>query len=109
MASDQAKDLIEPIWEYHHDIGKSITGGHVYRGSRVPELAGLYLYGDYVSGTMWGLRYDTEKKRVTANRVLRPNGFPIFSFGEDEKGEVYFLTSTTTGKGIYWFAPASKK
>ena len=40
---------------------------------------------------------------------LRPGGFPIYSFGEDDKGEVYFLTSTTTGKGIYWFAPETGK
>ncbi len=100
------KDLIEPIWEYHHDIGKSITGGHVYRGSRLPVLDGLYLYADYVSGTMWALRYDDKKKRVTANHVLRPTGFPVYSFGEDERGEVYFLTSTTTGEGIHWFVPA---
>jgi glucose/arabinose dehydrogenase len=98
------KGLIDPIWEYHHDVGKSITGGHVYRGKRIPALEGLYLYGDYVSGVMWGLRYDKEKKRVTANHVLRSSGFPIYSYGEDEKGEVYFLTSTPNGKGIYWFA-----
>jgi glucose/arabinose dehydrogenase len=103
--TEPRKDLIEPIWEYHHDVGKSMTGGTVYRGSRVPALEGLYLYGDYVSGTMWGLRYDPKERRVKANHVLRPAGFPIYSFGEDEKGEVYFLTSTPNGKGIYWFAP----
>jgi glucose/arabinose dehydrogenase len=97
------KDMIDPIWEYHHDIGKSITGGHVYRGPRVKALEGLYLYADYVSGTMWALRYDEKQKRVTANHVLRQGGFPVFSYGEDEKGEVYFLTSTPTGKGIFWF------
>jgi glucose/arabinose dehydrogenase len=102
-------DLIEPIWEYHHDIGKSITGGHVYRGSRIPELQGLYLYADYVSGVVWGLRYDEKLKRVVANHTLRPNGFPVFSFGEDDKGEVYILTSTTTGQGIHWFVPAGEK
>jgi glucose/arabinose dehydrogenase len=97
------KELIEPIWEYHHDVGKSITGGAVYRGERLPELAGLYLYGDYVTGRIWGLCYDESRQRVTANRPIRDKGFPIYSFGEDEKGEVYLLTQTTTGKGIYWF------
>jgi glucose/arabinose dehydrogenase len=98
------KDMIEPIWEYHHDVGKSITGGHVYRGSRVKALEGLYLYADYVTGHVWGLRYDEKKKRVTANHWLRKGGFPVYSFGEDEKGDVYLLTSTPEGKGLFRFA-----
>jgi glucose/arabinose dehydrogenase len=98
--------MIEPIWEYHHDVGKSITGGHVYRGARLKALQGLYLYADYVTGHVWGLRYDEGKKRVTANHLLRRGGFPVFSFGEDDRGEVYLLTSTPTGKGIHWFVPA---
>jgi glucose/arabinose dehydrogenase len=100
------KGMIDPIWEYHHDIGKSITGGPVYRGTRVKALDGLYLYADYVSGTVWALRYDEKKKRVTANYTIRQGGFPVFSFGEDDQGDVYMLTSTATGKGIYRFAPA---
>ncbi len=98
-----SKDLIDPIWEYHHDEGKSITGGTVYRGERIPELQGMYLYADYVTGQVSALKYDEAKGRVTANRRIREKGFPVFSFGEDEKGEVYFLTETITGKGIYWF------
>ena len=96
-------DLIEPIWEYHHDVGKSITGGAVYRGSQFPELAGHYLYADYVSNKIWALKYDEGKGRVVANRPLKDPGRPVLSFGEDEKGEVYFLTTTTSGRGIYWF------
>jgi len=95
------KDLIEPIWEYHHDIGKSITGGLVYRGKRLPELEGYYLYGDYVSGRIWALKYDEAKKRVVANRPLVRTNVPIFSFGEDERGEVYFLGPTVSGQGIF--------
>jgi glucose/arabinose dehydrogenase len=95
------KDRIEPIWEYHHDIGKSITGGLVYRGKRLPELEGHYLYGDYVSSSIWALKYDEAKKRVVANRPLVRSTVPIFSFGEDERGEVYFLGPTLTGQGIF--------
>jgi glucose/arabinose dehydrogenase len=96
-------DLIDPIWEYHHDVGKSLTGGAVYRGKRLPELDGCYLYGDYVSARIWALRYDEGKKRVVANRRVRDPNVPILSFGEDEQGEIYFMTYTPTGRGIYWF------
>ena len=75
----------------------------VDRGPRLPELDGAYLYGDYVSTKIWALRHDETKKRVVANRPIKGNNLPIFSFGEDEKGEVYFLTSTLTGQGIFWF------
>jgi glucose/arabinose dehydrogenase len=97
-------DLIEPIWEYHHDVGKSLTGGCVYRGSRLPELNGAYLYADYVSGMIWALRYDPEKKRVVANRPIRDRKLPIMSFGEDEQGDVYLLTYAANGQGLYRFA-----
>lgn len=101
--ADVRKNLIDPIWEYHHDIGKSITGGVVYRGQRLPELQGWYLYADYVSTRIWALRYDEGKRRVIANRPIRDPNLPVMSFGEDEKGEVYFLTYTSSGQGIHWF------
>lgn len=97
------KDLIDPIWEYHHDIGKSITGGHVYRGKRLPELQGMYLYADYISSKIWALRYDETRRRVVANRPIPDPGVPVLSFGEDEDGEVYFLTTTASGRGIMEF------
>jgi glucose/arabinose dehydrogenase len=101
--SGPRKDLIDPIWEYHHDTGKSLTGGTVYRGKRLPELYGYYLYADYVVPRIWGLRYDEEKGRVVANRPIRDPNMPVMSFGEDETGEVYFMTYSASGKGLYWF------
>jgi glucose/arabinose dehydrogenase len=112
MPKSPGKDLIEPIWEYHHEVGKSITGGAVYRGPRLPELDGAYIYGDYVSCKIWALRYDDAQKRVVENRPIRDKNVPIFSFGEDQQSEMYLLTSTTSGRGIYWFVrtgEASKK
>ncbi len=91
--SGPRKDLIEPVWEYHHDVGKSITGGSVYRGKNVPALAGKYLYADYITGKLWALNYDAKRWRVVGNHPLaRPDNMPIITFGEDEKGEVYFGT-----------------
>lgn len=108
---DVNKDMIEPIWEYHHNIGKSITGGHVYRGKRLPELDGYYLYGDYITTKIWALKYDEAKKRVVENRSIRDPNVPILSFGEDEQGEVYFLTTTISGQGIRRFVrpPVDRK
>ncbi len=88
--SERRADLIDPIWEYHHDIGKSITGGEVYRGTAVPELVGSYLYADYVSGRFWALKYDPATQQVVANRPIHSEGNkPIITFGTDEAGEVY--------------------
>ena len=88
--SDAKPELIEPIWEYHHAIGKSITGGVVYRGKKVPELQGCYLYGDFVSGKLWALKYDDKAKKVVANYILQGDNLPVMTYGEDESGEVYF-------------------
>lgn len=85
-------ELIDPILEYHHDIGKSITGGSVYRGTRVPELVGKYVYADYVSGMLWALDYDEKTGKVVTNYSLTGNKLPVMSFGEDEKGDMYFTT-----------------
>jgi glucose/arabinose dehydrogenase len=99
----EKKELIDPIWEYHHDVGKSITGGTVYRGKQFPELTGHYVYADYVTSKIWALKYDTQAGRVTANRPIPDPAKPVLSFGEDEAGELYFLTVSNTGKGIYRF------
>ncbi len=96
--SEPRPDLIEPIWDYHHNIGKSITGGHVYRGKKLPQLDGCYLYADYVTGKVWALKYDEAQKKVVANYTIRGNVSPIMSFGEDEQGEAYY---TTDGGLIY--------
>ena len=98
-------DLIEPIWEYHHETGKSITGGHVYRGKKFPQLAGCYLYADYVSGKVWALKYDEAAKKVVANYSIAGNIMPIMSFGEDEQGESYYTTDTGQ---IYTFQAVGK-
>jgi glucose/arabinose dehydrogenase len=74
-----------PIAEYAHDDGRcSVTGGYVYRGQAVPALAGIYLYGDYCTGEIFGLADDGQQ-------MLLSTGMRISSFGEDEAGEVYVV------------------
>lgn len=96
-------DLIEPIAEYPHtdDWGKSIMGGAVYRGPKTPELDGYYLYGDYVTGKLWGLMRGGDGK-VSANRPIKWSGLPIMTFGQGDDGEVYMTTHNGGGR-IYRF------
>ena len=101
-------EFIDPIWEYSHDVGKSITGGTVYRGSRLPELEGHYLYADYVTNKLWALKYDETAKRVVANHSIPDKGVPVMSFGEDETGDVYFMTYSGSGRAIYRFARSAR-
>lgn len=79
--------LTLPIWEYGRDLGVSVTGGHVYRGVRVSELVGEYVYGDFGSGNIWGLRYDGQAP--ASNRLLLKSGLSIASFGVDAANELY--------------------
>ncbi|REJ72062.1 MAG: DUF1080 domain-containing protein [Planctomycetota bacterium] len=102
-------DLIEPIWEYDHQVGKSITGGVVYRGKRLPELQGKYVYADYVTGRIWALDYDEDAGEVVSNEAIpSPGGTAIISFGEDEQGEVYYTIVAADGRGIYRFVPTGE-
>ena len=82
-------NLVLPVTEYDHSAGCSITGGHVYRGSQFPALSGIYFYGDFCTGTVWGLRQAADGGWSQA--VLLQTGHRISSFGEDEAGEVYLI------------------
>ena len=100
-ASCNRDNLQAPVAEYDHSLGCSITGGYVYRGQRVRELEGVYLYADFCSGRIWGLRHDGAAVTAQAELVKAP--FQISSFGEDAEGEVYVVGFDG---GIYTFAAA---
>ncbi len=86
----QDLELIAPIWEYDHaDRHCSVTGGAVYRGAAYPEWQGIYLYGDFCSGYVWGLLRDDGGQ--WQNSLLFDTSFLISSFGEDEAGELYVV------------------
>jgi glucose/arabinose dehydrogenase len=81
--------LILPIAEYSHDEGRSITGGFVYRGPLIAQLRGTYVFGDFISGNIWGL--DEEGSGVWTHSLLLATSLSISSFGQDGAGELYVL------------------
>ncbi len=91
-----APGLVLPVAEYDHDAGCSVTGGMVYRGRAFPLLDGIYLYGDYCSGRVWGMRRSGEQ---WLTKELARTKFSISTFGEDEDGELYIADHD--GGGIY--------
>ena len=87
--------------QYTHGQGCSITGGYVYRGTKVPALAGRYLFADYCSGEVWsmragprpgGVRDDTGRLGVKLANVT--------SFGQGPAGEIYVIANGS----LYRFA-----
>jgi glucose/arabinose dehydrogenase len=79
-------DLTLPVVEYSHDQGCSVTGGYVYRGQSIPEMQGVYLFGDFCSGNVWGLLKSGEG---WVSSILFRSGIQISTFGQDEAGEIY--------------------
>lgn len=83
----QQPTMILPVAEYGREFGCSVTGGYVYRGA-LPEWNGVYFYGDYCSGNVWGL---TLSNGQWQSQVLFEADVRITSFGQDESGEVYLV------------------
>ena len=72
--------LVLPVWEYRNPPGVSVTGGYVYRGTRVPELDGAYIYGDFGTGEIWALWYDGKNPATNTlidDRRLNVDGKPL--------------------------------
>lgn len=84
--------LVPPVIEYSHSDGCSITGGYVYRGTRVPDLAGLYLYGDYCGGWVRSFRFVGGRATEPLDWPALAVGGGLSSFGEDPRGELYVMT-----------------
>ncbi len=81
--------LTDPVLEYGHDQGCSVTGGYVYRGSELPDLYGVYLYGDYCTGKVWGTLPSDQAAWPSVE--LFSTGENISAFGQDQQGEVYLI------------------
>ncbi len=96
------KAISPPIKSHPHSEAASITGGYVYHGKRLPRLVGAYLYGDFLTGIIWGLRTDGE--RVVWEQELARTPLHLVAFGEDHDGELYLLDYDRT-KQIYRLVP----
>jgi glucose/arabinose dehydrogenase len=83
--------LTLPTFEYDHSQGdESITGGFVYRGTRIPQLVGTYVFGDFISGRVWGLSQDAQGMWQRRD-LFRLPAFGLSSFGQAQDGELYVV------------------
>jgi uncharacterized repeat protein (TIGR03806 family) len=115
--------ILEPVIEHSHSDFRSITGGFIYRGKRLPELSEQYIYGDFDTGRIWTLhevvsgivipgKKGDKKKGVRVavrgeGKELARTTYRIVTWGEDAAGELYFCDFT--GGGIYQLVKAQKK
>lgn len=84
--------ILPPTIDHPHSESSSITDGLTYYGTRLKELHGMHIYGDYDTGKLWGFRY--EKGAVTGHRELADTSHRVVGFGEDHDGEFYILDHT---------------
>ena len=92
--------FVKPFVEHHHTEARSLTGGVVYHGDRFPEMRGAYIYGDWSTGKIWGVKHQGRKK--TWHRELATTTLQITGFGIDARGE---LLIADHGGGFYQLEP----
>ncbi|KFP52901.1 HHIP-like 1, partial [Cathartes aura] len=119
LCTNSSMDDVLPIYAYPHKMGKSVTGGYVYRGCESPNLNGLYIFGDFMSGRLMSLKEDRGTGEWQYSEICMGTGqtcmFPglinnyyqyIISFAEDEAGELYFMStgipSATAPHGVVY-------
>jgi glucose/arabinose dehydrogenase/mono/diheme cytochrome c family protein len=96
--------ISKPFIEHSHAESRSLTGGLVYTGSKLPDLRGAYLYGDWSTGKIWGVRHD--KGKITWHKELADTTLQITGFGLDSKGELLIVD---WGSGIYQLEPSPRE
>lgn len=95
--------IIPPIKDHHHSEANSVIGGPVYRGRKLPDLIGSFIYGDYITGTIWAVRVDEDDSY--SHRTLVDTDQRITSFTEGSRGELYVLDYDYTGQ-VYELVPS---
>ena len=91
----QTATLVDPIFDYDHTQGDdTVIGGYVYHGTRIPGLAGNYVFGDFISGRIWSLTQDSQGKWVRTF-LLNSAANDLAGFGQDQNGELYTARYST--------------
>ncbi|MDZ4685144.1 MAG: PQQ-dependent sugar dehydrogenase [Planctomycetaceae bacterium] len=85
--------IVPPVAEHHHSEARSLTGGVVYYGDKLLDLRGVYIYGDYSTGRVWGIKHDGTQ--VTWHRELVDTPFAIAGFAETQDGELLIVDQNT--------------
>jgi len=96
VAECSGKTVVDPLFEYSHSLGCSVTGGYRYRGA-INGLYGIYVYADYCSGRIW---FGSHNGQNWSSTLWQDTSINISSFGEDEEGELYLVSLSGT---IYRF------
>uniref|UniRef100_H3BD98 Si:ch211-136a13.1 n=1 Tax=Latimeria chalumnae TaxID=7897 RepID=H3BD98_LATCH len=113
LCSNSSLNDILPIFAYPHKLGKSVTGGYIYRGCEMPNLNGIYIFGDFMSGRLMSLREDRgsgewlytelcmgQDQACNFPKLINNYLMYIISFAEDEAGELYFLSTGNPSAAI---------
>ena len=94
--------LIQPIAQYKHGPGCSVTGGYVYRGPSIPELDGRYIFSDFCSSQVWSMRAGPPPgglRDISSSLGMRLPSAGVRGFGEGSDGRLY----VTTGETVWRF------
>jgi glucose/arabinose dehydrogenase len=88
--------IIPPVKDHPHTEANSVIGGPVYRGDKLPDLAGSFVYGDYITGTIWAIRPD--KENAYSHTTLVDTDLRIVAFTQGSEGELFVLDYDYTGQ-----------
>ncbi len=84
--------ISKPLFEHEHFEARSLTGGFVYHGKALPELVGAFIYGDYDTGKVWGIREDGD--HVGWHQELVDTPLRVVAFAQDPAGEPILVSHT---------------
>jgi glucose/arabinose dehydrogenase len=100
--------IVKPTTEHHHSEARSLTGGVVYHGDKLPGLKGAYVYGDYSTGHIWAVKHDGQK--VQWHKKIAVTTLKITNFALDPQGELLIAHHGRAGEGgFYTLSPNTAK